>query len=520
MAELQQQWHGWKHSTGHLDTRYILSIDQDPTLVHHCIAQLFHARAVPNHDNLVADIDPLSTPWQQMIENNFVQQMDINGMQGFQLTPLGLRSIKTAIVHNVPYPIFKVREGLASDNLTSFELALTLRDGGWQWQRMPAMKDRPGLSYVIADGERVFYTIGSTLIKPYLLCLIQAQQLALQYGTQVIPHYCTKPKLDYTNILSGKEISDQNAQKRLALMNESFQDDDGPNEDVIGEPEPLGVEDGMSLEQALEAALDAYLLEQLQQDEDQQVREVAAMEEALVAADDGDGDGAPGDGGDDGGDDGDGDGAPDDTDPGGSVDIVPHVQPIRWARARGIGPRNRLLITPWGCQDIARVPLQSGQLVLKCRCKFHRKNDSTDCQKTLHFDLETEQAAMAAARWWLNQSSFYNRQRDHMGCMKGLWSVPQLPYDLLLQGQIVEAPAQHMVKSDVELDAAEARDVAARVAVVVGNPSDTTRAGRGRGGRQRADGSDSSEMGSQHSEPEKSDDSDSSQMASRHSDSD
>ena len=136
------------------------------------------------------------------------------------------------------------------------------------------------------------------------------------------------------------------------------------------------------------------------------------------------------------------------------------------------------------------------------------------------YSPETEEHALAAARWWLNQSRIVSTQQEHLNLFWQLQEVPFYPYDLLLQGQITEGPAGP-VKTDVEVqrarDTQDAEDAmqAALQGLPEGPPpvAQRGRGGRGRGrhGRARAaQGGRCTARGSQDLAPE----GDSSEMGS------
>ena len=106
---------------------------------------------------------------------------------------------------------------------------------------------------------------------------------------------------------------------------------------------------------------------------------------------------------------------------------------------------------PWGCFVIARKSAN----IFEARCPFHKKNEKTDCKKTLSFDPskgQTEAEAQNALHWGCNQAKSYEYQRDHLMPGKRLEHFPQLPYSVLLQDQITQKPDPKDVVSDVQLD--------------------------------------------------------------------
>ena len=70
---------------------------------------------------------------------------------GFQLTALGAQAVQVFASMRKKQPVFAVREHLALEDQTPFELALTLRQQGYSWAATPSKKaDRAALVHVIA----------------------------------------------------------------------------------------------------------------------------------------------------------------------------------------------------------------------------------------------------------------------------------------------------------------------------------------------------------------------------------
>ena len=88
------------------------------------------------------------------------------------------------------FPLFKVRDGVPLENLSAWELAKLLVDNGWTWHLMPReLKNREALlAHVAIDGPGLWYTLGQTLIKPYLLCLHKSHDLHDQFAIAEVPH--------------------------------------------------------------------------------------------------------------------------------------------------------------------------------------------------------------------------------------------------------------------------------------------------------------------------------------------
>ena len=60
--------------------------------------------------------------------------------------------------------MFALRSDLALQDMTNLELALLLKELGWEWRRFPSKtKDRIPLQHHISDGEKVWFTGGAAL---------------------------------------------------------------------------------------------------------------------------------------------------------------------------------------------------------------------------------------------------------------------------------------------------------------------------------------------------------------------
>ena len=101
-------------------------------------------------------------------------------------------------------PALGTPEGLAIEDMTTYQQAITLLDRGWEWQTLPGSKTKKRAELLpyrvgVPDAKRVFYT-GLSMIPEYLTCLLQADDLAGK-GVDMIPHGL--PPRQYQNMLKG-----------------------------------------------------------------------------------------------------------------------------------------------------------------------------------------------------------------------------------------------------------------------------------------------------------------------------
>ena len=399
------------------------------------------------------------------------------------------------ITYAEKFQIFSVREALPLADRSIWELAKSLLDKGWTWQLMPRdIKSREALPvHDATKNTGIFYTLGSTLIRPYLLCLLQSNDLCEKFAIIEIPHYFKDaPVKRYQAILAGNPLPPQEPKRRrhqpIADLQQEFPSDEEQLALQDGEPEeavddagsdedgaPLVQDDdGEDIIQMLEAAIEeeellaqqqfeataAQALQQEPEDEQDDLQEEASEEEQEEVA-------------------------------ALEADVL-----AQQADPSTFGP---LRTIPWGCFVIARKRVAGQEKALECRCKFHAKNKKTSCKKTITYSEDNEQHALSAARWWCNQALDMNTQKDHLELFNDLLEVPFYPYDVLLQGQITTPPVGK-VKTDIELHAemAAQQRQPKRGRGKQGEGRGRQR-GRGRGRRGRAAASqpsDTSEMGS------------------------
>ena len=355
-----ENFHGWQHCSGKVEIQYSLPLDNHRKEdVHSAMSRLLHENAVPGESGVVEERCD-SALWRQMLDSGYVE-IDADG-QGVRLTKKGMQEYSVATLHNVRKPLFGIREHLALEDMTSLELASMLHKNGWQWALMPLkIPDRQNMFYVKDDPQspKRFYTLGNTLLKEYLRCLLDADALQTKFQICRIPHYCVRPTKDYKLMLEGKPITPQvNVQQQaLRMEGESLELDDvagdgGDEQLQVAQLEDLSLEDALALEidehlaaeeaqRAAEDGLSVAVPDVLVPDAVEAVQDVATIQDVVQDA--------------------------------------PMERPPPRQRRRG-----KLPIIPWGCAEIAeRVEIgQDGSrhLAYEARCKHHKYSEVIETQ--------------------------------------------------------------------------------------------------------------------------------------------
>ena len=266
-------------------------------------------------------------------------------------------------------PIFKVRDGLPPDDLSTWELAKLLVDNGWTWRLMPRdLKAREALPPQAAtDGPGIWYTLGETLIRPYLLCLHKSHDLHAEFAIEDIPHYFRDaPVKRYQAILAGKPLppaeSKRKRQRAIVDLQPEFQSDEEPlalQDEAAEEPDDdngeyglLADEEDVDIIKMLEDAIEEEeLLRQMIEQQEVQEPEPENDDVDLVE-----------------------EGAEDDE----SEQDAEEPEPDAPAPAEGITSFGRLRKIPWGAFVIARKRVDGQEKSLECRCLYHK-------QKPIHW---------------------------------------------------------------------------------------------------------------------------------------
>ena len=524
VAALQRSVLGW--TDAERQVHYSMAdVTSSAGYLHGCIKDLYVAAAFPNTVSAVGVRNPPDEAWQALLDLEYVVSVALppgEGVEGelrLQFTTAGLAAVQSGIAVPRSGPVFVVRSELPLPDRTPFELALTLRERGFQWLPMPhQVQDRIALTFEVGlEPPRLeWYTLGKTLIPQYLLCLLSASSLRDAHGITSIHHYSWHPVRDYTALLDeGKQFvpHDSAAVRRpkRALKGRMLLDD---GEELDGDAEPPALEDGrvdrarlgddqeggdghddvglsaldLYGDHAPEETVEEYLARAIEDE-----AELAAMQERAVA-DPGDDVGSfpgtptspaegPGD-------------APMPPPSPPPLPPPPGSPPLLLTSPPGPGspsssdaedrpvPRargGRLPIIRWGCFDIARKRQAGKPDSYEARCPFHRLNAKSGCRKTFEIAHPgDEEVVLNALKWWCNEAKVWTHQRDHLDALDEPLAVPLFDAAALEAGRIEgPAPLRSEVKTDVQLDAeAAARALALRARA-------RGRAGAGRGGRGR-----------------------------------
>ena len=381
---------GWPASG--LSVYYCLpGVDQfDPQDVNNTLSQLLNARAVPDPRDVIA-ADGATEPWITLVAAEYVQETTVTrtgvseGKVGFALTPRALRCIRVGASYPESVPLFQVRQHLALPELTTFELARMLVNNGWVWRLFPKnIIDRLALTHSTSENVGSWFTLGRTLVRPYLLCLLNAQQLRERYAISDIPHYSMKPIKDFGELLNGKPfvstVCAEPKPKRMLPLQDEFPPDEVEVQplalqDDFGDAAVEDVADGDGSD--LETMLARYIEEELEQEEQAADLEHSDDEQESDAP-------APG--------------VPDEPD--GPVDELdgPAGEPDQFVESGDVpmeaGSRQKLRTIPWGPQSIARKKNKRGkEVAFECRCGFHKLNAGTVCKNTISYNAGSEEHA-------------------------------------------------------------------------------------------------------------------------------
>ena len=179
-------------------------------------------------------------PWQDMFAAGYIEEIHdaSSASRTFRLTPAALRDLTTGQLHDSKTLVFNPRSSLPLTDLTAFECGMMLYEKGWAWNIFPrSVQARKALQHPTSQETGSWYTLGKTLVQPYLVCLLASSQLATKYGITHIPHYAEKPVKDFSDLyLTGRRITYKSDKALPAIMGvrpEFNQDDVAMIEDAL-----------------------------------------------------------------------------------------------------------------------------------------------------------------------------------------------------------------------------------------------------------------------------------------------
>ena len=402
LSTLTDVMHGWSNE-GKSSVQYMLPIDGvNPIEVHLTLERFLTHRAVPGQDTGI-EVDVRTQPCRALLAGNYIQQAPSSTADSsYQLTSLAMRTLNTGQVHTTSRPLFSPRSHLPLPDLTAFELGMLLRDKQWQWALFPkAIKKRKLLMCDTSAGAATWYTLGKTLVKEYLLCLLSTAHLRETFGVLTFPRYAEKPHRDYARLLqTGAPIEYTEPTEELPRLQDEFHDDEATvvqgaiedaNDDVNDEPE-----DGNSVEKWMEfimeqEELNLQAVPEQDDSDDQDIAPAAPAEEEESEHEPQE---------------------PDVPEPEPTLPPPPPAPP---------GTRHgSLRKLPWGCFTIARLRHVQA---FEVRCPFHRTKGGHQCRKTVDYDENSESHALMICRWWCNQAVYHNRHASHLGCFSDVWEA-------------------------------------------------------------------------------------------------
>ena len=135
----------------------------------------------------------------------------------WKLTPEGEARLSVSVVLRTPQPTFRVREGIALEDMTTFELLRTLLFEEWACRLQPPRTRRLALAFHVG-GEKVFYDKRnqSTLQRLYLLSLLRAED----HQQPVLPFSSVGY---YKCILSGRPWAPPPSKQKALTFNMQFE---------------------------------------------------------------------------------------------------------------------------------------------------------------------------------------------------------------------------------------------------------------------------------------------------------
>ena len=256
-----------------------------------------------------------------------------------------------------------------------------------------------------------------------------------------------KPIKDFGEILNGKPFDSTvyaaPKPKRMLPLQDEFPPDEVEVQplalqDEFGDAAVEDVADGDGSD--LETMLARYIEEELEQEEQAADLEHSDDEQESDAP-------APG--------------VPDEPD--GPVEELdgPAGEPDQFVESGDVpmeaGSRQKLRIIPWGPQSIARKKNKRGkEVAFECRCGFHKLNAGTVCKKTISYNAGSEEHALIAAKYFLNQGALHRTQNDHLHVFDSIWEVPYIAHDILLQQQPTVVPRPEDIVTDIDVKKADA----------------------------------------------------------------
>jgi hypothetical protein len=116
----------------------------------------------------------------------------------------GVQELTLSLRCHRPRAVCTVREGpVALEDRTSFELAVTLWENGWEWRPLPRKREERLALVYTPGGDQYWYSSTPIPEHRYLEALLLATDLFAK-GVVAIPHWSMTPAQTYGEILAGR----------------------------------------------------------------------------------------------------------------------------------------------------------------------------------------------------------------------------------------------------------------------------------------------------------------------------
>ncbi len=338
----------------------------------------------------------------------------------YVLSTHGLKSARMGIAISNPKPVIQAgaADALLAD-CTAMEMLLRLCDDGWQWSKLPPIRDRGALTHR-QDSPKVFFSSPSSIESDYMRVLLSAASLFNGGSITEIPHYASRET--YQLVLQGRQPDIEGDQQAICGA--------GKRQRVELEPDALAVFVGAAVaaESAPAELEDDIFKELFEHDiiDDSSVAVASKLPDQLCLRDACISAQALGE-----------QPAPDGDDAGqASEEEVTLAEVLRHGANSGaismqpqhhhsdVDEDDTLLhrLLAGSAEGPFRISVKKpfGKFIyggFQATCPFHRRNETTGCKKFCRIDdstLEAKRRAANAALWWCSRALEFEWQWQHL----------------------------------------------------------------------------------------------------------
>lgn len=188
------------------------------------LSAMLKAQATPQGEKTLAspEDDRLCGVLQDMA--NFGMAAEVRP-QHWQLTDDGVARLEFGYRLQSPQKVCEIRMGDAIADMSTYDILVRLRDGGWRWEELPkASTARAKLwleigsaGAVVDPGHRIYYSSTNNISRVYLQCLLDRGRLAAA-GIVRVPHCATE--YVFNSLFQGQwpDILENAAQSQAAEL--------------------------------------------------------------------------------------------------------------------------------------------------------------------------------------------------------------------------------------------------------------------------------------------------------------